>query len=267
VLGDQKRLVQSLTNLLNNSAKYTPPGGHVALQMVVEAERILLSVIDDGIGIAPELQPRVFDLFAQAKRSPDRSQGGLGLGLALVKSLVELHGGTVRCYSEGAGKGSELTVCLPRWSGAASEVLAPAEDALQLPRNGLRLMIVEDNADAALMLAMLLESAGHEVIVENDSLRALARSRSERPAVCILDIGLPEMDGNELARSLRAQPETADCILIAITGYGQEHDRRAARDAGFDHHFAKPADVEHLTALLDEIAARHLTSDGVSCHV
>jgi CheY-like chemotaxis protein/two-component sensor histidine kinase len=254
VMGDQKRLIQVLTNLLNNAAKYTPEGGEVAISMEVAEHEVLLHVADNGIGIAPELQARVFDLFAQAERSPDRAQGGLGLGLALVKSLVELHGGTVSCHSDGPGAGSRFSISLPRLAqayGAADP--RPGATTVRKAHKALRIMIVDDNEDAAHMLAMYLESAGHEVMVENGSRRVLERAVIERPDVCLLDIGMPDLDGNELARRLRSRVETNRALLIAITGYGQEHDRQATRDAGFDHHLVKPVDTARLTELLAKI--------------
>jgi len=252
VLGDSKRLVQILTNLLNNAAKYTPPGGHLSLRVTLSQEHVELQVCDDGIGIAPQLQLRVFELFVQAERTSDRSQGGLGLGLALVKSLVELHGGDVGCQSEGVGLGACFTVRLPRQPEAPAERrqrqrgVAPAHARLKV-------LVVDDNEDAAETLSMLLETSGHEVMVEHGGLSALMSARLNAPDVCLLDIGLPDMDGKDLARQLRAQPETAGSVLIAITGYGQEQDRRNALEAGFDHHLVKPVDPAHLTALLNEI--------------
>jgi signal transduction histidine kinase/CheY-like chemotaxis protein/PAS domain-containing protein len=254
VAGDPKRLVQILTNLLNNAAKYTPEGGNILLETEADDGRVLITVRDDGIGIASELQPRVFELFAQAERTSDRSQGGLGLGLALVKSLTELHGGKVTCFSEGIGKGSRFTVCLPRLvePGKASDRRKRAR-GIATPVEALRLLVVDDNTDAARMLAMFLEASGHHVLVEHGSHRALERARIEPPDVCLLDIGLPDMDGNELARRLRAQPETSGAVLIAVTGYGQEHDRESALAAGFDHHLVKPVDTATLTALIARI--------------
>lgn len=253
VLGDPKRLVQVMANLLNNAAKYTREGGHIVLTSEVRGEGVLLSVTDDGIGMEPELVARVFDLFTQAERTPDRTSGGLGLGLALVKSLVELHGGTVQSASEGRGKGSKFTVCLPLMQ-QQTEVVPPrpANRPSQTPKP-LRVMVVDDNADAAEMLAMFLEASGHEVMVEHGAPQALERARAESPDVCLLDIGLPEIDGNELAHRLRTQPETANSVLIAVTGYGQEQDRKAALAAGFRHHLVKPVDPAQLVVLLAEI--------------
>ncbi len=254
VLGDQKRLIQILANLLNNAAKYTPAGGHIQLSLEVHDAQILLCVVDNGIGIPLELQPHVFDLFSQAKRTSDRVQGGLGIGLALVKSLVGLHGGKVTCVSEGPGKGSQFTICLPRLIEPA---IVPdrrdSEKNSRISDKKLRILVVEDNVDTAEMLTMFLEALGHEVLMEHSPLQALERARIDLPDVCLLDIGLPEIDGNELARRLRRQPETAHVPLIAITGYGQEHDRENALAAGFNHHFVKPVDAAKLSALLAEI--------------
>jgi signal transduction histidine kinase/CheY-like chemotaxis protein len=251
VFGDHKRLVQILVNLLNNAAKFTPDNGKIDLAMKVSERKITLDVTDNGIGIAPELQPHVFDLFAQAERSPDRSQGGLGLGLALVKSLVELHGGTVACQSAGVGSGSRFSVSLPRCSeGDATCNRRQDQSPVHKAGSALRIMIVDDNVDAAQMLAMYLAAVGHQTVVEHDSREVLARVRTEAPDVFLLDIGMPEIDGNTLARQIRSWPETARAVLVAITGYGQEHDRAAAFSAGFDHHLVKPVDMERLTAIL-----------------
>jgi signal transduction histidine kinase len=250
VLGDQKRLVQVLTNLLNNAAKYTSEGGSIVLRMEVQREHVMLAVADNGIGMAPELVSRAFELFAQAKRSSDRAQGGLGLGLALVKSLVELHGGSVAVQSKGIGEGSEFTVLLPRITPSQEPPPTRYDDPVTVSVKGLRLLIVDDNVDAARMLSMFLEAAGHEVMVEHESKRALERARIEIPDICLLDIGLPGIDGNELARRLRSQSETVDTILIAITGYGQQQDRENAITAGFNYHFVKPVDTSKLLSLL-----------------
>ncbi|MCC2973140.1 PAS domain S-box protein [Massilia sp. IC2-476] len=250
VLGDHKRLVQVLSNLLNNAAKYTPAGGRITVTMGTSDAQVLLEVADNGIGIAPELQGRVFDLFAQADRSVDRSQGGLGIGLALVKSLVDLHGGSVICRSEGEGQGSRFIVTLPRAARQEAPVRAQEEAVPAVPAGRRRTLVVDDNVDAAQMLGMCLEAAGHEVMLEYSPLPALERARLVRPEICILDIGLPGIDGNELARRLRAQPETSGATLIALTGYGQEQDRCSALAAGFDHHLVKPVAAPELLALV-----------------
>jgi CheY-like chemotaxis protein len=246
-----------VANLLNNSAKYTPESGNIALKAEVQDAHVLLEVTDDGIGMEPELVKRVFDLFAQAERSSDRSSGGLGLGLALVKSLVELHGGTVTAASAGAGKGSKFTVRLPRLHESSAGFAEPEPaTGLQSAPAPLKILVVDDNADAAAVLSMLLEVAGHHVLVEDGASQAMERARLESPDVCLLDIGLPDMDGNELAKRLRAQPGTARSVLIAVTGYGQEEDRKATLAAGFDHHLVKPVDVKKLASILSDVAAQ-----------
>jgi PAS domain S-box-containing protein len=264
VLGDKARLVQVLANLLNNAAKYTPEGRRIEVAAVVARARgrLLLTVRDEGIGMEPELTGHVFDLFTQAQRSVDRAQGGLGLGLALVKNLVELHGGTVACTSAGLGQGSTFEVALPLMESATRAAPAAAVSGAPGAQAGtgdalrpLRLLVVDDNVDAAATLGMLLEACGYLVDVEHESHRALERARQQRPDVALLDIGLPDMDGNELARRLRADAQTGAIVLVAVTGYGQEQDRRAAFEAGFDHHLVKPVDMDELAALLAGIEA------------
>jgi PAS domain S-box-containing protein len=256
VKGDKKRLVQVVANLLANAAKYTPEGGTILLKTAMRDDRIHIEVSDNGIGMDTELVARAFDLFAQAERTSDRSSGGLGLGLALVKSLVELHSGTVTCASEGRGKGSTFTVCLPRLLERPDQVDHSRDgEALKPTHQPLRVMVVDDNVDAAAMLGMLLEAAGHEVLVEHSAYRALERAKAARPQVCLIDIGLPELDGNQVAQRLRSWPETADTVLIAVTGYGQESDRESALAAGFNHHLVKPVDTRQLAAILNKIAA------------
>ena len=258
VLGDKARLVQVLANLLNNASKYTPEDCRIEIESGAETagDALVLTVRDEGIGMDPELAPRVFDLFTQAKRSSDRSQGGLGLGLALVKNLVELHGGSVVCDSPGPGRGSTFTVTLPLMQQPGShDGAGSAAGAVASGSRPLRLLVVDDNVDAAATLAMLLEACGYEVMVENDSLRALERAKKECPDAALLDIGLPEMDGNELARRLRLEPCTRPALLVAITGYGQEQDRRTALEAGFDHHMVKPVDLDRLAAILSAVQA------------
>lgn len=251
VMGDRKRLVQVLTNLLNNAAKFTPEGGSLYLGMQAPDGHVTLSVADNGIGISPELHPRIFDLFAQGEHSSDRAQGGLGIGLSLVKSLVEMHGGTVTSRSEGIGKGSEFIVSLPRIQ-KQDGMTAKQQEMGQLiaASKKKRILVVDDNIDAAQMLGMYLEVAGHEVFIEHTSKRGWERARIESPDICILDIGLPEMDGNELARRIRAEPGTVNAVLVAVTGYAQEQDREKALSAGFDHHLAKPVDAGKLLMLI-----------------
>lgn len=254
VRGEHKRLVQVLTNLLNNAAKYTPEGGNIALKLEVSDGSVNIIVTDDGIGMTPDLVARAFELFAQAERTVDRSQGGLGLGLALVKSLVELHNGSVTAVSKGIGEGAEFRIVLPRI--ARVDDASPVEhDDPSLPAaGGLKIMVVDDNSDAATMLAMFLEELGHTVVIEHDPEKALERARTDMPDVYLLDIGLPAIDGNELARRLRSQSKAKKLVLIAVTGYGGEMDRKNSALAGFDHHFIKPVDTTRLAQLLDRIS-------------
>jgi signal transduction histidine kinase len=254
VFGDSKRLVQVLTNLLSNAAKYTPPQGHIRLMCELSDKQVAVSVEDDGIGMAAEFVPHAFDLFAQAERTSDRSSGGLGLGLALVKNLVELHGGKVVCSSPGMGRGSCFTVFLPRQFGQEQEIERRRESRTRLSTTRpLKIVIVDDNADAAHALGLLLETVGHQVIIAHSAQSALEVIGAEHPDACLLDIGLPDMDGKTLARRLRAQPETANTPLIAVTGYGQPHDREEAIAAGFDGHMTKPVDVHKLLRVLAAI--------------
>ena len=257
VSADKKRLVQVVSNVLNNAAKYTAEGGHLILCTTVRDADVVIEVTDDGIGMTPDMTKHAFDLFAQATRTSDRSSGGLGLGLALVKSLVDLHGGTVHCKSSGLDKGSTFSICLP----LLLETAHPAArsygsiDPRDETAGSKRILVVDDNVDAAEMLQLLLESMGHEVLVEHSAYRALERAKGDQPQVCILDIGLPEIDGNELARQLRAQPENLGTVLIAVTGYGQESDRVTALSSGFDHHLVKPVNVTKLLSILSAIKA------------
>ena len=256
VKGDRKRLVQVIANLLNNAAKYTPEGGEIEVEAEARDNHVVVSVLDNGIGIEPGLVARVFDLFSQAEVTSDRTSGGLGLGLALVKNLVELHHGTVTCESEGLDKGSKFTVCLPRLEApAATTPRQNSAQSLSTQDRSLRLLIVDDNTDGARTLALLLEAAGHSVGVENHPKDAIERAATEVFDVCLLDIGLPEIDGNELARRLRQQTGTAASVLIALTGYGQEQDRKQTLEAGFMHHLVKPVEVTQLLALLASSSA------------
>jgi signal transduction histidine kinase/ActR/RegA family two-component response regulator len=250
VQGDQKRLIQIVANILNNAAKYTPEGGHITLAMEVDDDSVSYSVSDNGIGIAPAMLEHVFDMFAQAERNADRSQGGLGIGLALVKNLVALHRGRVAAFSEGIGRGSRFTVTLPRVAGAAGDTPAGHPGMAPAARHGLRLLIVDDNEDAGQMLGLYMESSGYRVTVVQSARAALESARADPPDACLLDIGLPDMDGNELARRLRQLPQTASATLVAITGYGQEADRARTVAAGFDFHLVKPVDMEALLGIL-----------------
>jgi signal transduction histidine kinase len=259
VKGDHKRLVQVCANLLNNATKYTPEGGTIQLRLEAEGNDYVLTVADDGIGMEPVLVERVFDLFTQAERTPDRSQGGLGLGLALVKSLVELHGGEVKAYSAGLGKGSTFTVRLPRYT--QDVVLAPAPVVGEEHRDGgvpLRILLVDDNVDAVHTLQLFLRSGGHRVEVAYSATDALELAKSFVPEVCLLDIGLPDFDGNELARRLRMLPQAAGATLIAMTGYGRQQDRETSMAAGFDHYLVKPVNTMQLADILAAAAEANI---------
>jgi PAS domain S-box-containing protein len=249
VLGDHTRLVQVLVNLLSNAAKYTPQGGRIEVGVEVHGGEVRIGVLDNGSGIDAALLPCVFDIFTQGVRTPDRSQGGLGIGLALVKSLAGLHGGRVAAYSEGPGKGSRFVVILPLLEqGADLEAAgAPAAGAVARRR---RVMVVDDNVDAADSMGALLEALGHQAHVVYEAHSALRDAQQLRPDAFILDIGLPDIDGFELARRLRSRPEGEAALLVALTGYGQAHDRVLSRAAGFDHHFVKPIEIDALEAAL-----------------
>ena len=253
VNGDRTRLVQVIANLVNNAAKYTPQGGAIVIEVSATGTQIGVNVIDNGIGIDQTLLPHIFDLFTQAERTPDRAQGGLGIGLALVKTIVALHDGTVSAVSGGPGKGSKFTIGLP--AAVQGQVdLVDFRKGIPSPDSApVSIMIVDDNLDAAESLAALLEMQGHRVSVESHPLDAIAAAERNPPAVFILDIGLPEMDGYELARRLRAGTHTRDALLIALTGYGQAHDRTLSRHAGFQHHFVKPLDIEKLNLVFSAL--------------
>ncbi|MCP3723627.1 response regulator [Paraburkholderia sp. CNPSo 3272] len=248
VTGDAIRVAQIISNLLSNAAKYTAEGGQIALRLEADVYEILIRVRDNGIGIAPDELPYVFELFMQSREAVKRADGGLGIGLALVRELAELHGGSASAHSDGLGLGSEFVVRLPL--ARAPQCEAPrdephgAREQIAPPRR--RVLIADDNVDSASSLLMLLELEGHEVRVAHDGPGALALAQSFLPNVAILDIGLPGMDGHALAKALRAAPATAHVQLIALTGYGQERDRQAASEAGFDRHLVKPAPFEEI---------------------
>ena len=253
---DADRLEQVVVNLLTNAAKYTDEGGQIGLTVEQRGDECVLRVRDTGVGIAPELLPRVFDLFTQAKRSLDRSQGGLGIGLALVQRLVEMHGGRVEAFSA-LGQGSEFVVRLPieRTPEEAQPPSTPKE-ADGLIGASLRILVVDDNTDSAQSLAMLLKRFRHHVRTADDGPTALEAADQFRPNVVLLDIGLPGMDGYEVAKAMRRQAAFHDVTLIAMTGYGQESDRARSREAGFDHHMVKPADFAKLRQILANVAGR-----------
>jgi signal transduction histidine kinase/DNA-binding response OmpR family regulator len=251
LLADATRLEQVLSNLLNNAAKYTEPGGHVWLTARREGAAVLLSVRDTGMGIPPAMLSRVFDLFMQGHATLDRSQGGLGIGLTLVRSLVEMHDGSVEVHSEGPGKGSEFIVRLPALTAAPARGSEEKAAGVSAPtRRALRVLVVDDNRDAVDSLALMLQLDGHEVHLAHDGPSALEMARTYRPEVVLLDIGLPGMSGYEVARHLRGESQPDRFLLVAMTGYGQDEDRRRSREAGFDHHLVKPVDPADLRELL-----------------
>jgi PAS domain S-box-containing protein len=252
VFGDQKRLVQVLSNLLNNAAKYTPDGGRISVSVRCSSHEVVTIVKDNGIGMEPALLQTAFDLFQQGERTSERREGGLGLGLALVKSMVEQHGGSVVAKSAGRGLGSVLEVRLPLAQGAPETVPAsPVIEQLPVGQKRRRVLLVDDNVEVAEALGMVLDIMGNEVAIEHDASGALARAKSETFDICVLDIGLPGMDGYELARHLRAAPGSQGAVFVAHTGYGQEEDRKKSEAAGFAHHLVKPVGILDLQNVLD----------------
>jgi PAS domain S-box-containing protein len=252
VEGDETRLCQVISNLLTNAAKYTPKGGAIALHAHRDDGFVVITVRDNGVGIAPELLPMLFDRFVQGKQSLDRSEGGLGLGLSIVRSLTKLHGGTVEARSAGPGKGSEFELRFPPSVAEAQPVAAP--EAIARP-DGKRVLVVDDNEDAANMLADVLTMLGHEVATAYDGPSALELAPAFKPDIAILDIGLPVMDGYELAGCLRGIAGNASAKLVALTGYGSPSDRERTSAAGFDAHMVKPVSLAALTTTIDRLTA------------
>jgi two-component system CheB/CheR fusion protein len=255
---DAVRLAQVFSNLLINAAKYTDPGGRIALRATQVGNELVVAISDNGIGISEDMKPRLFTLFSQAQSSMGRSEGGLGVGLSLVRGLVSLHGGSVAARSDGLGKGSEFIVRIP--VGAATE--HPENDAaadVPVPGAGLKILVVDDSRDAADTCAILLELSGHHVQTAYTGQRALELAESYRPHVLLLDIGLPDLDGYQLAKKIRSTPWGRGTVLIAVTGWGQETDRRRAFEAGFDQHLTKPIAAETVESLIQSLSA---TRDG-----
>lgn len=245
---DGTRIEQVVTNLLVNAIKYTDPGGRIDVDVELDGDEAVLRVRDSGVGISPDLLPHIFDLFTQARQTLDRSQGGLGIGLTLVRRLVELHGGRVEATSEGHGAGSLFTVRLPRGTWVAPPVRPPEPPAFV--SKALRVLVVEDNADVRMMLRTFLEAQGHRASAVGDGLEGLALALRLRPQVAFIDVGLPGLDGLEVAAGVRASAFGEEIVLVALTGYGQENDRRKTLGAGFDVHLLKPVDTWRLSQIL-----------------
>jgi PAS domain S-box-containing protein len=246
VNGDNARLVQCVSNILTNAAKYTDPGGDIRLRSYADGPRAVIEISDNGAGISAELVPRIFDLFVQGDRTLDRSQGGLGIGLSVVRRLVEMHGGEVSARSAGLGQGSVFEMRLPLIERPSSS----ADEPKQAKAGARRILIVDDNKDAADTLALLLQFDGHETQAVYTSREAIERAQSFQPEVMLLDIGLPEMNGYEVAKTLRSLPALNGMRIIALTGYSQAADRERAQLAGFDEHLMKPVDSEALAQAL-----------------
>ena len=271
VQGDMTRLSQVVDNLLNNAAKYTPDGGQIRLRVHSRGgngsiPQVAIHVQDDGVGISAAVLPHIFELFSQGEGPFDYSQGGLGIGLALVRRLVQLHGGQVEAHSAGTGKGSEFIVCLPLLLQDGAQPQAPAA---QLAANGAgsrRILVVDDNADAAEALALVLTLCGNEVRTANDGFKAIEVAERFLPDVVLLDLGMPRLDGFEAARRIRAQTWSKNMLLVAQTGWGQEEDRRRTQEAGFDAHLIKPVDHDRLLKLLAQNAPHSASIHGGPAH-
>ena len=254
VAADPKRLAQVFSNLLNNAAKFTQPGGEISVSATRDGDEVAVTVRDNGVGISPEVLPSVFEMFVQERQSIERAHGGLGLGLNIVRGLVSMHGGSVAVHSEGRGKGSSFTVLLPASANAPAAPAAPEAAPLAGPTGKRRILLVDDNEDAVMLMSDLLSHLGYETRVALDGGAALAAAVEFRPEIALLDIGLPVMNGYDLARELRARLGAATPRMIAVTGYGQDKDQELARAAGFDRHLTKPVSVELLRRTIDELA-------------
>jgi two-component system CheB/CheR fusion protein len=278
VSGDVTRLAQIVANVLNNAAKYTEEGGSILVTVETQprsdgAEEALIRVRDSGIGIPREMLTRVFDLFTQVERPLDRGQGGLGIGLALVRRLTELHGGRVEAHSDGPGRGSEFVIALPVLTetatagedgdgrGAAGTLAALPARASGAAASGFRVLVVDDNHDSAKSMALLLREMGHVVALAFGGLEGVQATSTFDPDLVFLDLGMPELDGFETARRIRALPERRTTLVVALTGYGQDEDRRRSKEAGFDHHLVKPVGRRDLEALIERFTASRTVGD------
>jgi CheY-like chemotaxis protein len=256
---DPLRISQALSNLLTNSAKYTDVGGRISLTAALdETRQLAISVTDTGIGLSPQVIPRLFEMFSQVESPVDRAEGGLGIGLSLVKGLVEMHGGTVEAYSAGLGCGSRFTIRLPASAvsiGNVADSGSAGAKSVPPPRHRSRILLADDNHDAVDSLALVLKMAGYEVYATHSGLEAMDVGARMRPDVFILDIGMPEISGYELASRIRQKPWGGNALLIALTGWGQLQDQERSREAGFDHHLTKPVDPDQLERLLHDFAS------------
>jgi len=255
---DASRLQQVVVNLLINAAKYTDQGGRIWLNIEQEGDQCVLRVRDSGVGIAPDVLPHMFDLFTQAERSIDRSEGGLGIGLALVQRIVEMHAGRVEVHSD-LGRGSEFAVYLPTMTSPASQTFSTPEEILPGGTRPLRVLIVDDHPDTADSLGMLVNMVGHEIRTSNNGRDTLQVALDYKPEAVLLDIGLPGLDGYQVARQMRAHASLKDVTLIALTGYGSESDRQRSLEAGFDHHLVKPVDFGKLQIILASVKTSNST--------
>jgi len=267
VNGDLTRLAQVLANLLNNAAKYTPDGGSITLSVEAEGRQVAIRIADNGAGVPADMQERIFDLFAQVESTLDRARGGLGVGLSLARRLVDMHGGAIGCESGGPGQGSTFTaridmVAAPP-AGSATEVRdAPPIAAAAAEQ---RVLIVDDNIDAADALALLLRISGYQTMTAHDGHEGLQASRTFEPHVVFLDIGLPGMNGYDVARRLRADEQTRAAYLVALTGWGSEEDRQRSSDAGFDLHLTKPVELQTLARVLQQsVSSLHSTQEAAT---
>jgi len=266
---DPLRLSQALSNLLTNAAKYTDAQGQILLRVTLDVQRLTLTVKDSGIGLSPVAMPRLFEMFSQIDSAIDRAEGGLGIGLALVKGLVELHGGTVEAHSAGVGHGSQFSIHLPRSVVVSERPTGELEQSpfLEPPGPRGKVMVVDDNRDAADTLSLVLRMSGHEVFVGHSAKDALELGPREHPDAIILDIGMPDMTGYDAARRIRREAWGRQVLLVAVMGWGQEDDKEKARAAGFDQHLTKPIDPDQLecvlTAFLASDKARRIHADPV----
>jgi CheY-like chemotaxis protein len=261
VYGDATRLTQVFANLLNNAAKYTEPGGQIRIAVSAQNSEAVVDVEDSGVGIPTPMLAKIFEPFTQVERGLDRSQGGLGIGLTLVQRLVTMHGGSVTAVSDVNRNGSVFSVRLPIFTPNAIVPSRQPSEAAGRVSSRRKILVVDDNIDAAESLALVLRLCGHDVAIANDGPSALERANAFQPDVVLLDIGLPGMDGYEVAQRLRDRPGNSPLSLIALSGYGQEQDRRRAKEAGFHHHFLKPVEIEELFRVIADLE-RNETSDS-----